>query len=101
MGSALVASSIIIGIMQNFRDQVTRDVTIHTHHTGELLDLSGITLRQTLGLVSGSNSSTGRAREYSPRSRISMDDIPSEVAQRDIHAYMLKKLEGLSYFGSK
>lgn len=80
MGSALVASSIIIGIMQNFRDQVTRDVTAYTHHTGELLDLSGITSRQTLSLVPGNNSSTGCARKYSPRSSISMDDIPSVVA---------------------
>jgi hypothetical protein len=33
--------------------------------------------------------------------RISMDDIPPEVASRDIHAYVFQFLHGLSYFGDK
>ncbi|KAG1864562.1 hypothetical protein C8R48DRAFT_773077 [Suillus tomentosus] len=36
-------NDVLDALMQNFRDQVTRDVAIYTHHTGELLDLSGIT----------------------------------------------------------
>jgi hypothetical protein len=33
--------------------------------------------------------------------RISMDDIPAEVVECDIYAYVSKKLEGLSQFGSE
>lgn len=33
--------------------------------------------------------------------RISMDDIPPATAEGDIHAYVSKKLEGLSDFGSR
>ncbi|KIK36383.1 hypothetical protein CY34DRAFT_811336, partial [Suillus luteus UH-Slu-Lm8-n1] len=43
-------SDVLDALMQNFRDQVTRDVAIYTHHTGELLDLSGIIRAAGAGL---------------------------------------------------
>ncbi|KIK39900.1 hypothetical protein CY34DRAFT_807748 [Suillus luteus UH-Slu-Lm8-n1] len=43
-------SDALDALVQNFRDQVARDVVIYTHHTGELLDLSGITYAENAGL---------------------------------------------------
>jgi hypothetical protein len=43
-------SDVLDALMQNFRDQVTRDVAIYTYRTGELLDLSGITYAANAGV---------------------------------------------------
>jgi hypothetical protein len=37
-------------LMENFRNQVSRDVAIHVHRTGEILDLSGMTYAAGAGL---------------------------------------------------
>ncbi|KAG2336413.1 hypothetical protein BDR05DRAFT_1005889 [Suillus weaverae] len=43
-------SNVLDMLMQNFRDQVARDVAIHVHRTGEILDLSGMTYAAGAGL---------------------------------------------------
>ncbi|KAG2104047.1 uncharacterized protein F5147DRAFT_808287 [Suillus discolor] len=43
-------NNVLDALMQNFRDQVARDVAIYIHHTGEILDLSGMAYVEATGL---------------------------------------------------
>ncbi|KAG1807568.1 hypothetical protein EV424DRAFT_230934 [Suillus variegatus] len=43
-------NNVLDALMQNFRDQVARDVAIYTHRTSEILDLSGMAYAEAAGL---------------------------------------------------